>query len=42
MDYTNRCLSNGDKLPLNQKRALQPGETITLAQTKETFTVELE
>jgi len=35
-------LSNGDKLPLNQKRALQPGETITLAQTEETFTVELE
>jgi hypothetical protein len=35
-------LNNGDKLPMKQKIALKPGETITLAQTEEVFIVELE
>jgi hypothetical protein len=35
-------LSGGDRLSLNQRQPIQRGETLTLANTEETFVVELE
>jgi len=35
-------LSSGDRLSLNQRQPIQPGETLTLANTEETFVVEVE